>query len=122
LLLERAAGKKVSLTATNLARDWQLLAEDNARKAYQVICELASAPADSVPWIKGHLKPQTPVAGSQIERLMEEVDNNSYLVRQKATDSLAYLRQRALPRLTGDWRRHFRSKAGCGLRTCVAAS
>ncbi len=71
-----------------LAARWQMLAEDDPLRAFTAIRELIAAPAASVAWAKEHVQPVPPVAAEHIDKLVAQVDDSRFRVRQKATADL----------------------------------
>jgi hypothetical protein len=88
--------------ARELSRDlfdalWSDLAGE-ARTAYRAVSLLAAAPTWSVPLLGAHLHPVT-VDGERLDRLLANLDDERYEVREAASRELARLRYHAEPRL-----------------------
>jgi WD40 repeat protein len=87
-LLYQTAPSAASVGPDWLAARWQALAEEDPARAFNAIRELIAAPAASPPWIKERVKPMAPVSTEHIDRLIAEVDDTRFRVRQKATAEL----------------------------------
>jgi WD40 repeat protein len=74
---------------------WADLARD-ARTAYRAVSLLAAAPAWSVPLLGAHLHPVA-VDSKHIEKLLADLDDERYEVREAASRELARLRYHAEP-------------------------
>ncbi|HEY7329331.1 MAG TPA: sigma-70 family RNA polymerase sigma factor [Gemmataceae bacterium] len=68
---------------------WSALANDDATKAYDAVWSLVAAPDQAVPFLQKHLQPVARPDAKAIARLIADLDNDDFLVRQKATDELA---------------------------------
>jgi RNA polymerase sigma factor (sigma-70 family) len=89
------------LAAEDLEGLWAGLADQDARKAYQAIWSLARAPRQSVPWLQKQLRPVVVPADLQrrMARLLADLDDSRFAVRQKATAELEKLGEVAAPAL-----------------------
>jgi len=76
---------------------WNDLADD-ARKAHRAIDALATVPAQTVPFLKAHLQPVT-VDAKRIEKLLADLDSDSFQTREAAAQELIRMRYRAEPML-----------------------
>jgi hypothetical protein len=82
---------------------WQSLTSDDAERAYRAIGTLAAAPGGRVvAWMKEHLKPAAaparPTADPvRIVRLIADLDDDDFEVRQKASEELRQLGELAGP-------------------------
>ncbi len=76
---------------------WSDLAGD-ARKAYRAIGTLASVPAQTIPHLKDHLRPQA-VDTNRIEKLLADLDADHFETREAASQELIRWRYRAEPML-----------------------
>jgi WD40 repeat protein len=70
---------------------WAGLAEADAGKAFRTVAALAASPDEAVKLIKARLKPPAPADAKKIEKLIADLDNEDFEVRQKATEELAAL-------------------------------
>jgi len=79
--------KPVSLTGAQLDAMWSDLAAD-AQKADKAIWMLARAPKQSVLLLAEHLRPGATVTADKVAKLVADLDDNSFAVRQKAAKAL----------------------------------
>jgi hypothetical protein len=77
------------LSAEQLAALWSDLAGDAAR-AHDAIEVLAASPGRSVPWLAEQLR-QPPVEEALLNRLLAEMDDDDFYVRERATKEMAAL-------------------------------
>jgi WD40 repeat protein len=76
---------------------WADLAGDNAAKAYQAISHLSALPDSTVKFLQKHLKPTQPVAAGRIDKLITDLDDQQFEVRQKASAELERLGELTVP-------------------------
>lgn len=76
---------------------WVDLAGSNAAKAYKSICRLESGRESTVDFLSKNLKPAQVVPGGRIEKLITELDDRQFDVRQKASSELERLGELAAP-------------------------
>jgi WD40 repeat protein len=88
-----------SLTAADLARLWQDLA-GNSERADDAHWALAHVPEFSVPFLKKSLQPATAAKREQIKKLINELGNDQFNIRQKALHDLEQLGEQARELLT----------------------
>jgi WD40 repeat protein len=68
----------------NVLKNWNELRHNDASRAFDAICSLASAPAETTSFLKAHL-PAPPVPeAEEIERFVADLDNELFEVRKKA--------------------------------------
>jgi WD40 repeat protein len=67
---------------------WRDLEDSDASRAYRAIAYLSSSPAEAVNLFKARLRPRPPVDAKRIDKLIEELDDDSYAVREKASEEL----------------------------------
>jgi hypothetical protein len=67
---------------------WSDLTCADAKGAYRAIWTLASAPAQSVPFLGRHLKPVVAGDGKRIARLIADLDSKDFATRKRATREL----------------------------------
>ena len=86
------------LDARELAPLYDRLGDDfiAARRAVRT---LAAAPRSSVPFLQAELRPAVPLDVRRIERLIADLDNDTFAVREKATVELEKLGERVQPAL-----------------------
>lgn len=77
---------------------WSDLAHRDAAKAWDAIWTLAAAP-QSASFIGERLVPAVRVPADRVARWLRDLDSSRFAVRQKATESLRELRERAVPHL-----------------------
>jgi WD40 repeat protein len=94
-LTGQAAGK--ALTAPELDVCWADLASDGAVLAQQTVRMLAGAPAQAVPYLDKRLQPVQIVDEARVSRLIADLDNEEFAVREKASAELKNLGEGALP-------------------------
>src|SRR5205807_3037201 len=70
---------------------WNDLASADAQVAYRAIVLLLDAPAQAVPLLRSHLKPDAAVDAKRIEALLAELDSEVFADRQRATQELERL-------------------------------
>ena len=87
------------LAADQLTTLWDALAGEDAAKAYQAGLELRLAPRSTVPFLKERLRPAVPADPKQIAKLIRDLDNDDFNVRQEATEALEKLDDQARPAL-----------------------
>ncbi len=78
---------------------WDELLGDDARKAYQSIRRLAAAPQQAVPLLREQVKPAVPPDSKKLERLIADLDSDSFEERSAATEELTRLADLAVPAL-----------------------
>jgi len=67
---------------------WQELAHPDATKAYQAVCALSAAPADSVTFLRAQLKAPAPIASEQVTKWIGDLDSPRFATRKQATQEL----------------------------------
>jgi WD40 repeat protein len=87
------------LTAADLEALWRDLASGDAARAYQAILRLADDPAHSVPFLAQRLRPVPQVTADRIARLVAELDDARFAVRERAARELSGLGDVAEPAL-----------------------
>jgi RNA polymerase sigma factor (sigma-70 family) len=85
-------------SAAELDADWKDLTGD-AAKAYTAIGRLVSSPATAVPFLSKHLEAATEADTKPIERLIGNLDDVDFKVREQATKELAAMGDRSAPSL-----------------------
>jgi hypothetical protein len=74
---------------------WTNLGDADAEKAYNALCALIGAPAQAVPLVNDRLRPAPSKESLGLRRLIADLDNDSFIVRQNAEQALAKLGVRA---------------------------
>jgi hypothetical protein len=78
---------------------WADLASSDAARAYRTIATLAEHPDEAVSFLKASLLKETKTDPNVIARLIADLDDNQFAVREKASSELAKLGYRAEPAL-----------------------
>jgi WD40 repeat protein len=78
---------------------WADLAADDAARARRAVWALASNPARSVPFLAGRLSPVPPPDQARVARLVGDLDDDNFDVRERATRELERLGEGAGPAL-----------------------
>src|SRR5262249_9429641 len=90
-LSPRPARPAQELAAKDLEALWADLAGDDAARAYAAVGKLAASPEQAGTLLRQHLPP-APSAGAaqqkQIARLVAQLDDNNFGVREKASEEL----------------------------------
>jgi hypothetical protein len=86
---ERGRPRPVAPADEDLRTIWNDLGGSDAIRAYEGICRLIHAPAQSVPFRKDHLQPVSHVDPKWITRLLADLDSDEFEVREKASRELA---------------------------------
>jgi dipeptidyl aminopeptidase/acylaminoacyl peptidase len=88
-----------SLSPRELQPQWEALADLDAAKAYQAILTLRRAPRSALALLKERLRPAAAPDPKRLARLISDLDNDSFQVRQRATKELAKIGDLARPAL-----------------------
>jgi WD40 repeat protein len=91
--LEKRAAGLAPLPADKLDSLWADLADRDGVRAYRALATLARDPRQSVPFLAKQLAVADVAA--RVKELLGELDNNSYSVRQQASEELEHLGERA---------------------------
>jgi WD40 repeat protein len=89
----------LKLTAKDVEARWADLAGDSGEKAYQAVWDLADAPAEAVPLLAKHLRPVRPASAERLKKLIAELGDDDFDVRQRAARELEKLGETAAPAL-----------------------
>jgi RNA polymerase sigma factor (sigma-70 family) len=74
---------------------WDDLASDDAGKAYRAIVALSAAPRDAVALLKERLKPVAAADARRVEKLIADLDSDTFDVREKAAKELEPIAEQA---------------------------
>jgi WD40 repeat protein len=74
---------------------WQDLAGADAARAWRAMCILAAAPEQAVPFLRRRLRPAPALAPPQMMRLIADLDSIHFARREKASEELELLGERA---------------------------
>jgi WD40 repeat protein len=94
-----ASKRSQSLSAPQLSALWDDLASANAARAELALRALAADPVRSVPFMKERLRPINRVDAKLLNRLLAGLDSDDFEDRQKATEELRRLGEKAEPAL-----------------------
>jgi hypothetical protein len=95
--IKRPQAKGKTWAPGELDSTWQALASDNAAKAFTALCDLSASPTDAVAWIKKHLPPVAALDMKRVQALLDQLDDDQFEVRERATEELAKLGDVVLP-------------------------
>jgi RNA polymerase sigma factor (sigma-70 family) len=87
------------LSAPELAGRWAALAGEDARQAYRAIWTFVDYPEQSLPFLGERLRAAPLPDGPRIARLITDLDDSRFAVREKATQELERLGEVAKPAL-----------------------
>jgi WD40 repeat protein len=90
-----------ALTPAELAALWEKLTSEDATQAYAAVVRLVRAPQSAVPFLKDKATPVTAPSAERLQRLIADLDNNRFAVREKASRELEQLGELAEPALRG---------------------
>jgi WD40 repeat protein len=96
-LLAKGRLSSVKMTPKELAEKWKVLVGDDPAKAHQAAWSLAACP-QTVPFIQKRLRPIKP-AGPSVRQWIADLDDDSFIVREKASAGLEALGEPAVPAL-----------------------
>src|SRR5205807_6287206 len=92
-------GSDSIMDAADLSAGWTDLAAEDAARAHQAITRLVAAQASTIPFLRGKLAPVPLMDQARLSRLLADLDNNSFAVRDGASRELENLRGLAEPAL-----------------------
>lgn len=87
----RTAEARPTLGRARLGELWQQLASDDAARAYQALVQLAQHPVEATALLREQLKPVVQPTDEQLARLIADLDNDSFRVREAAHSTLERL-------------------------------
>jgi WD40 repeat protein len=93
---KRPAGR---LTRGKLRSLWRDLCGPDASRFFLAHRVLLAAPAESLPWLRLHLKPERDIDERRLARLIKGLDVDSFGERQKAEEEIGRLGEMAEPAL-----------------------
>jgi WD40 repeat protein len=94
-LTGQAHGKAIS--AAELDACWADLEDAGAIRAQQAVRKLAATPDQAVPYLDNRLQPVQAVDEARVSRLIANLDNEEFAVREKASAELEKLGEAAAP-------------------------
>jgi WD40 repeat protein len=89
--------KQAAPKAERLDALWADLADADAARAYRAIVALVAAPERSVPFLKGRIL--VPDAERRVKKLLADLDDDKFRLRQRAGEELEQLAEHARPHL-----------------------
>jgi hypothetical protein len=95
----RAADPAAALRKPEREVLWKRLASADASEAADAMVRLREVPADAVALFRARLRPVPPVDATRIARLITDLDDRRFEVRQRATEQLKDLAELAEPAL-----------------------
>src|SRR5262249_9676902 len=88
------------MTATELDAAWRDLAGADAARAFTATLQLSAAPPRQVlPYLRERVRPAVGIEPDELTRLVRDMDDPSFTVRQRATAKLEALGHQAGPAL-----------------------
>ena len=85
---------------------WDALGDEDAGTAYRAIFTLTAHPDEAIALLREQLKPAQKEKSGRIEKLIRELDNDRYSIRDKANKSLLRLGESAAPFLQEALKQH----------------
>jgi hypothetical protein len=92
-------GSGEDLSAEQWQRLWERLAAKNAMHARLALWQMVCVPRLSVKRLRSRLRPVPPVSGERINKLIGDLDDDLFEVRQRASQELERLGEMVLPQL-----------------------
>jgi hypothetical protein len=89
-----------SVTSLNAERVWSGLADIDAASSYKLMRDLMAAPQEAVTLLGKRLSTVAPVRTAVIERLVADLDDDTFEVREKSSRRLSELGEAARPALS----------------------
>jgi WD40 repeat protein len=83
--------------AGDLEKWWEVLADNDAAKAFAAMGDFAAAPGEAVAWIKSHVPAAMPVDTKRALELIQQLDHDQFKVREKAYSELFKLGELVVP-------------------------
>jgi hypothetical protein len=91
--------QSAELAPAELKGLWADLGSDDAARAHRAHWSLVAAPRQAVPFLQAQLAPAAAADPQHVARLIAALDDDAFLVREKATAQLEALGQTAEPAL-----------------------
>jgi hypothetical protein len=89
--LKHKQPETLELTEVQLEQLWQALTDPDAGRAFEAIGPLVAAPKQTVPYLSQRLQPVVAPDPRLVERLLIDLDDDAFVVREKATAELERL-------------------------------
>jgi WD domain, G-beta repeat len=80
-----------ALREETVAACWTAISDDDAGKAYRALGALVTAPKQSVPFLRDHLKPVALADPAKIQKWISDLDSDKFNIRQTAAKELTRL-------------------------------
>jgi sugar lactone lactonase YvrE len=87
------------LASSDLRKLWAHLSEEDGPQAYQAVWNLTTSPRETVPFLEKVLLPVPAANSHRIDRLISQLDDQRFQVRQEAASELERLGELASPKL-----------------------
>jgi WD40 repeat protein len=94
-----AVGPQRPPTPRDIAAWWDDLGSGDGRRADDALWALAATPEQAVPLLGKHLRPVAAPDPQRVARLLADLDNQKFAVRQQAERELEHLAELAVPEL-----------------------
>jgi hypothetical protein len=94
-----AIAKNGKITADMVAQAWRDLVGSDGPRAFRARWALAAAPETAVSLLRKHLKAIQPADSKRLRRLIADLDDKRFLVRQQAQKELEEIGELAAPAL-----------------------
>ncbi len=98
---EGTGGGPAALAARDLQQTWSVLADADARRAYQAMLKLVAAPQSALPFLQRQLQPVPPqrIEPSMIQQWIAQLDHDNFWKREEASRELEHAGKAARPAL-----------------------
>jgi hypothetical protein len=96
---QRGERQRLTLGPKELETLWADLAGADAARAYRAICTLAAAPQQTISFLGKRLRPLEPADARLVARLIADLDNDDFGIRERASAGLEKLGWAAAPAL-----------------------
>jgi len=97
--LQEGRLQPAELKPAEVERLWSDLIGEDAAKAYQAIWQLATAGRQALPLLQKHLRPDAAIEEKRLARLLKDLDDDAFAVREQASKELARLGDAVEPAL-----------------------
>jgi WD40 repeat protein len=94
-----ASDTKPARTADELAKAWAEIGSSDAKGAFAAVRAMIGAPEEGAAFLSKHLRPVVAPDPKRIDRLLTDLDDNQFEVRDKARKELEKLEETARPSL-----------------------
>ena len=87
------------LSPQEVEKRWAMLADPDAGRAYDAVCDLVRSPRAAVSWLQKILRPVRPADPQRVRLLLRDLDSSDFSVRQAAARQLEAFAEGAEPML-----------------------